>query len=98
MIYALGLVLILVGLYGVLSKKNMVKIIIALGIMGYGVNLFLALLGYREKGAVDPLLQALVLISLGIGLGILILMKSLVSRLYERYGTLDITRIRRLKG
>lgn len=81
MIYALGLVLILVGLYGVLSKKNMVKIIIALGIMGYGVTLFLALLGYREKGTLDPLIQALVLISLGIGLGILILMKSLASRL-----------------
>lgn len=50
MIYALCLVLLLIGLYGVLSKKNLVKIIIGIAIMEYAVNLFLVLLGYREKG------------------------------------------------
>jgi multicomponent Na+:H+ antiporter subunit C len=52
MIYALCLVLILIGLYGVLGKKNIVKIILGLAIMEYGVNLFLILLGYRSKGVV----------------------------------------------
>lgn len=115
MIYALGLVLLLVGLYGVLSKKNIVKIIISVVIMEGAVNLFFVLLGYREKGispvinnpsgidkiagtAVDPLPQALVLMSMAVGLGILIVMISLAARLYERYGTLDITQIRKLKG
>ena len=48
--------------------------------------------------AVDPLPQALVLTSIVIGLGVLALMAALCVRLYERYGTFDITEIRRLRG
>jgi multicomponent Na+:H+ antiporter subunit C len=47
---------------------------------------------------VDPLPQALVLTSIVIGLGVLALMVALCVRLYERYGTFDITEIRRLRG
>jgi multicomponent Na+:H+ antiporter subunit C len=48
--------------------------------------------------AVDPLPQALVLTSIVIGLGVLALMVALCVRLYERYGTFDITKINRLRG
>jgi len=48
--------------------------------------------------AVDPLVQALVLTSIVIGLGVLALMVALCVRLYERYGTFDVTEIRRLRG
>ena len=48
--------------------------------------------------SVDPLPQALVLTSIVIGLGVLALMVALCVRLYERYGTFDITEIRRLRG
>ena len=48
--------------------------------------------------AVDPLPQALVLTSIVIGLGVLALMVALCVRLYDRYGTFDITEIRRLRG
>jgi multicomponent Na+:H+ antiporter subunit C len=60
--------------------------------------------GMEEKGieliniAVDPLPQALVLTSIVISLGSLALMISLCIRTYEKYGTFDITEIRRLKG
>ena len=50
------------------------------------------------SAAVDPLPQALVLTSIVIGLGVLALMVALCVRLYERYGTFDVTRIRRLRG
>ena len=50
------------------------------------------------NGAVDPLPQALVLTSIVIGLGILALMVALCVRLYERYGTFDVTEIRHLRG
>jgi multicomponent Na+:H+ antiporter subunit C len=49
-------------------------------------------------GAVDPLPQAMVLTSIVIGLGILALMVAFCVRLYERYGTFDVTQIRRLRG
>ncbi|HID95263.1 MAG TPA: cation:proton antiporter [Candidatus Latescibacteria bacterium] len=115
MIYALCLVLFMVGLYGVVTKKNTVKIVIGIIIMEYAVNLFLVLLGYRKDGvapiidegtsvlkfsqlAVDPLPQALVLTAIVIGLGVIALMVAICIRLYERYGTFDITEMRRLKG
>ena len=115
MVYSLCVVLILIGLYGVVVKKNVVKIVISLAIMEYGVNLMLILIGYRMKGvapiidrnttmssfiahAVDPLPQALVLTSIVISLGVLALMVAICVRLYERYGTFDITEMKRLKG
>jgi len=50
------------------------------------------------SGAMDPIPQALVLTSIVIGLGILAMMVALCVRLYERYGTFDVTEIRRLRG
>ncbi|HPP66579.1 MAG TPA: sodium:proton antiporter [bacterium] len=47
--------------------------------------------------SVDPFPQAMVLISIVTGLGILILMVALAIRLYQRYGTFDITEMNRLK-
>jgi len=48
--------------------------------------------------SVDPLPQALVLTTIVISLGSLALMISICIRTYEKYGTFDITEIRRLKG
>jgi multicomponent Na+:H+ antiporter subunit C len=50
------------------------------------------------SASVDPLPQALVLTAIVISLGSLALMISICIRTYERYGTFDITEIRRLKG
>ena len=110
-IYLLCLVLFCVGLYGVLRKRNIVKIIIGLGIIEYSVNLFFVLAGYRYHGRapieaqdqdilnmVDPLPQALVLTSIVIGLAVTALVISIAIRIYERYGTFDITKIKRLRG
>ncbi|MFC1753175.1 sodium:proton antiporter [Thermoproteota archaeon] len=115
MIYLLCLVLFIIGLYGVATKKNLIKIILGIVIMEYAVNLFLILVGYRNGGVapvidkttemqnffskcVDPLPQAMVLTSIVIGLGVLALMVAIAIRLYERYGTFDITKMKRLKG
>ena len=115
MVYALCLVLIAIGLYGVVVKKNVVKIVISLAIIEYGINVLLVLIGCRSGGcapilkqgmtaatlaatAVDPLPQALVLTAIMINLGMLILLVAICIRLYERYGTFDITEMRRLKG
>ncbi|MBN1383861.1 MAG: NADH-quinone oxidoreductase subunit K [Elusimicrobia bacterium] len=111
MIYFLCLILFCVGLYAVVTKKNLIKIIIGIGIAEYAVNLFLILIGYRMHGRapvladdqvvkniVDPLPQALVLTSIVIGLAVTALMVAVAIRLYEKYGTFDITQIRKLKG
>lgn len=50
------------------------------------------------NASVDPLPQALVLTSIVISLGSLALMISICIRTYSKYGTFDITEIRRLRG
>ena len=50
------------------------------------------------KQCVDPLPQAMVLTSIVISLGVLALMVAICIRLYERYGTFDITKMKKLKG
>jgi multicomponent Na+:H+ antiporter subunit C len=110
-IYILCFILLLVGLYGILVKRNLVKIIVALGIMGYASNLFIVLFGYRNSSIypiisrgqaqspmVDPLPQALVLTSIVIELGTTALLVALAIRIFDKYKTFDITKIRRLSG
>jgi multicomponent Na+:H+ antiporter subunit C len=109
--YLLCLVLFSIGLYCVLRKRNLIKIIIGIGIVEYAVNLFFILSGYRTRGRspifahdqaitnmVDPLPQALVLTSIVIGLAVTALMVAIAIRIYEKYGTFDITKINKLKG
>ena len=110
-VYMLCLVLFSVGLYCVLRERNLIKIIIGIGIMEYAVNLFFVLIGYRMHGRspifaadqaiknmVDPLPQAIVSTAIVIGLSLTLLLVSIAIRIYEKYGTFDITRINKLKG
>ncbi len=110
-VYLLCFTLLLVGLYGVLTKRDLIKIILSIGILGYAVNLLLILFAYRNnslypilsKGKeispmVDPLPQALVLTSIVIELGTTAMLVALAIKLFEKYGTFDITEIRRLRG
>jgi len=48
--YALCFLLLMIGLYCAVVKKNMVKIVIGIMVMEYAVNLFLIMLGYRAGG------------------------------------------------
>ena len=50
------------------------------------------------QSAVDPLPQAMVLTSIVIGLGVVALMVALALRIHEKYGTFDLSEIRKLRG
>lgn len=110
-VYLLCLVLFCLGLYCILRKRNIIKIIVGLIIAEYAANLFFILAGYRANGRapifsseadivnmVDPLPQALVLTAIVIGLATTALLVALAMRIYEKYGTFDITKIRELRG
>jgi multisubunit Na+/H+ antiporter MnhC subunit len=49
-IYLLAIAMLLVGVYAVVAKKNVVKIIVGLLIVHYAMNLLLVLVGYRASG------------------------------------------------
>jgi multisubunit Na+/H+ antiporter MnhC subunit len=105
------ILLFLIGLYGVVAKRNLIKIAIGFGMMEYAVNLFFAFVGFKKnalapiitrldmpRNFVDPIPQALVLTAIVIGLGTTAVMLALALRIYEKYKTFDIGEIRRLKG
>ena len=111
-IYYIGSIgLILIGLYIVLVKRNLIKVIIGLNFLDTGINLLLISVGYVRHGTapifsrpglepgsmVDPVPQALVLTAIVIGVAVLALALSLAVRLYEHYGTLDLRKIRGLR-
>ena len=111
MIYLMCFILFSIGIYCILVKRNLIKIIIGIGIAEYAVNLFFILVGYRAQGRapilakqqvvqdmVDPLPQALILTNIVIGLAVTVLIVAIAIRIYEKYGTFDITKIRRLRG
>ena len=103
--------LIFIGLYIVLAKKNLIKVIIGLSILDTGINLFLITVGYIKEGTapifskpgiqaslkVDPVPQALVLTAIVIGVAILALALSLAVKLYKHYGTLNLRKIKKLR-
>ena len=104
--YSAGFGLILVGLYAVLTQKNLFRLILALGLMEAGVNLLIVASGSAEGAAApilssllkageagrfaDPLPQALVLTSIVIGLGVTALALALAIRYHAGHGSLDL--------
>ena len=109
--YLLCLTLFCLGLYCILRKRNLIKIIIGIIISEYAVNLFFIMTAYRMEGRspiyspdseilnmVDALPQALVLTSIVIGLATTALLAAIAMRIYEKYKTFDITKIRELRG
>jgi multicomponent Na+:H+ antiporter subunit C len=102
-------IMLLLGLSAVILKRNLIKIVMALHVMGSGVNLFLISLGYRENAIapiftnapklemVLPAPQALTLTAIVINIAVVALMLSFAVLFYEHHGTLD-SRKRRLLG
>jgi multicomponent Na+:H+ antiporter subunit C len=110
-LYLMCFALFLIGLYGLLTTRDLIKLILSGAVMGYAGNLFLILIAYKQgagipiyvKGMeagpmVNPLPQALVLTSIVIELGTTALLVALALRLLQKYKTFDITKIRRLRG
>lgn len=106
MVYYISFILIGVGIYGILTQKNLFKTLVSLTIIDTAINILIISLGYIEgsdvpiyskytqsANFVDPLPQALVLTAIVIGVGTLALGASLLIRVYEKYGTLDTEEI-----
>ena len=101
--------LILIGLYAVIFKRNLVKIVIGITLIESGVNLYLITLGFRADSTAPiytsspgglmslPVPQALTLTSIVIGVAVLALMLTLVVHIYRHYGTLDVRKIKEVE-
>lgn len=107
--YIIAACIVVIGLYTLVFKRNLIKIVIGLTLIESGVNLFLISLSYKENSIapiftnafsdnmVMPTPQALTLTSIVIGVAITALMLSIVIMIYKRYKTLDSRKLTRLK-
>ncbi|AGB04543.1 multisubunit Na+/H+ antiporter, MnhC subunit [Aciduliprofundum sp. MAR08-339] len=106
--YYLGsLALIAIGIYIVIAKRNLIKIIIGLDIMDTGVNLLLISVGYVKGGTapienvpgpyVDPVPQALVLTAIVIGVSVMALALSIAIGIYKNTGTMELDELLEVK-
>jgi multisubunit Na+/H+ antiporter MnhC subunit len=94
--------LVLIGIFGILTRKNIIKILLAINILQTGVNLLLVAVGWRpdsaapiitpETGAVlrfvDPLPQAMVLTAIVIAFGTTALGLVIAFNYYRSHGSL----------
>ncbi|HHK67068.1 cation:proton antiporter [Candidatus Acetothermia bacterium] len=109
--FIVSALLVVLGIYTLLFKRNLIKLVIGVSLIETGVNLFLVMLGYRSEGIapiytfapagermVLPTPQALTLTSIVIGLATTALLLSFAVFIWRHYGTLDVHKIKELKG
>ena len=109
--FVIAALLVAFGLYALLFKRNLIKMVIGISLVETGVNLFLVMLGYRTAGEapiytfanagkrmVLPTPQALTLTSIVIGLATTALLLSFAVFVHRHYGTLDVRKIKELRG
>ncbi len=101
---AFSVILLAIGVYCLVSKRNMIKTVIGIEIATIAVNTALLSLSWARVAttlptvrAVEPLAQALVIISIVIGGVIAALALSLVVNAHRHYKTLDLKKLRRLR-
>lgn len=108
MINIAAIILMLLGIYSLLTTKHIIKMIIGLNLFEIGLNLFIITIGYKSGGIapiltsqnnssilnfVDPLPQAIVLTAIVIGFGITAVGLMLAKKIYAEYNTYDIGEI-----
>ncbi len=101
--------LFFLGAYGLMTQRNLIKLIICLNVMEAALLLFLVRLSHRTGGTfpiiqsgvwlyTDPVSQALSLTAIVIGASTTALLLALSVLVYRAYGTLDVRELRRLRG
>lgn len=109
--YGVAAWLFLIGLYGVISSRNLIHLIICIGIIQSSTYVLLLAIGYRTGAAapifadipvgtlvVDPVVQALMLTDVVVEVTVVALLLALAIQVHKRHGTLNPDELRKLKG
>jgi multicomponent Na+:H+ antiporter subunit C len=109
--YAVVAWLLLVGMYGIVSSRNLVHLILCLGVVQASTYVLLLAIGYRTGGVapifadipvgtptVDPVVQALTLTDVVVEATVSALLLALALQAEKRFGTVDPDDIRALRG
>jgi len=109
--YLVSAWLFLIGLYGVVTSRNLVHLCICVGVIQSSSYVLLLAIGYRigcpapifidiKPGtpAVDPVVQALILTDIVVEVTVMALLLALAVQIHKRNGTLDPNLLHAMKG
>lgn len=109
--YALSAWLFGWGLYGIISSRNWIHLVICVAVMQSATYVLLLGVGYRlgaaapvfaqfsaSTAAVDPVVQALMLTDVVVEATVMALLLALAVRAHQRTGSLDPTAAREMRG
>jgi multicomponent Na+:H+ antiporter subunit C len=100
--YLVAVWVLLVGLYGVITSRHLIHLVICLNVAQSSTYLLLLAVGFRrgyaapifidiprDTNAVDPVVQALTLTDVVVGGTVTALLLAVAVQLFKRRGTLD---------
>ncbi len=103
--------LLLVGLYGVVTSRNLIHLIVCLQVVQASTYVLLLGIGYRTDAtapvfaevpvgtpAVDPVVQALALTDVVVGATVSALLFAMAVQVHKRSHTLDPARLTEIQG
>lgn len=99
-----SIALFLIGFYGLLARRNIIKSIIALGIIQSAIILFFLDIHHSAEQnppigivthAADPLPQGLMITAVIIGISVTAVSLTMFITLYHRYGTTNWLRLKK---
>jgi multicomponent Na+:H+ antiporter subunit C len=109
--YAVAAYLLVIGLYGMVTSRNLIHMVVCLSVVQSSTYVVLLSIGYRLDAtapifvdipvgtrAVDPIVQALTLTDVVIGVTVSALLLALAVQVHKRSGTLDPNSLSSLKG
>lgn len=109
--YAVAGWLFIIGLYGIVTSRNFIHLVMCLAVLQSSTYVLLLSVGYRVGGgppvfatapvgtpAVDPLVHALVLTDIVVEATVVALLLSLAIRIHKNTGNLEPDKIVELRG
>lgn len=109
--YAVAAWLFIVGLFGIVTSRNLIHLIICVTVVQSSTYILLLATGYVAGGvapvfadiplgtkAVDPVVQALTLTDVVVEATVTALLLALAVQAHKRFGTLDPDELRAMRG
>ncbi|MFX0167780.1 MAG: NADH-quinone oxidoreductase subunit NuoK [Candidatus Hodarchaeota archaeon] len=95
---AVAVILYVIGIYGMATKRNMIKFLISLELLLDGAHLnFIVFATIWSGGYIDLMVQAIVIASICIGGGIIAIGLGFIISAYNKFGTLDVRKLNKLR-
>jgi len=109
--YAVAAWLFVVGLYGIVTSRNLIHLVVCLAVVQASTYVLLLAVGYRSGGAapifadiptsrkvVDPIVATLTLTDVVVEATVAALLLSLAVQAHRRFGTLDPDELGAMRG